>query len=136
MPITLIWENEPKTLVRLEIDGKWGWRDLRQAVETVTTETAGAPYHCIMHYTDTVTVPADLLSIGRQTVSIIPPTLQTVVSVIGGNLILKTLGDAFHVFYGSRQRTVKFFTVRTLDDAYGILEREGVPTPLPFRPHL
>lgn len=131
MPITLVWENEPKTLVRLEIDGKWGWGDMRQAVEAITAEMGTTPYHCIMHYTATVTVPTDLLSIGRQTVTIIPPTLQTVISVIGGNLILKTLGDAFHAFYGSRQRGVRFFTVRTLDDAYGILEREGVPTPLP-----
>jgi hypothetical protein len=126
MPINVIWENDAKTLVRLDISGKWGWVELRRAVEQVIAETGDQPYHCIMNYVAGVSVPVDLLSIGRQTTTIIPPSLRTVVSVIGRNMLLKTLGDAYHTFYGNRQRSIRFFTVMTLQDAYLVLENEGI----------
>lgn len=126
MPVDVIWENDAKTLVRVDISGKWGWVDLRRAVEQVIEETGDTPCHCIMNYVPGVSVPVDLLSIGRQTTTIIPPSLRTVVSVIGKNMLLKTLGDAYHTFYGNRQRTIRFFTVSTLQDAYLVLEKEGV----------
>lgn len=126
MPINVIWENDAKTIVRIDISGKWGWVELRRAVEQVIAEAGDQPYHCIMNYVAGVTVPVDLLSIGRQTTTIIPPTLRTVVSVIGRNMLLKTLGDAYHTFYGNRQRNIRFFTVSTLQDAYLVLENEGI----------
>ncbi len=126
MPVDVIWENDANTLVRLDISGKWGWVELRRAVEEVIAEIGDQPYHCVMNYVAGVSVPVDLLSIGRQTTAIAPPSLKTVVSVIGRNMLLKTLGDAYHTFYGNRQRNIRFFTVSTLQDAYLVLEREGV----------
>jgi len=126
MPVNVIWENASKTLVRLDISGRWGWTDMRRAIEQIAEEISDQPHHCIMNYVPDVTVPIDLLTIGRQVTAMVSPNLRTVISVIGSNIMLKTLGQAYHTFYGSRQPNIRFFTVSTLQDAYLILEREGV----------
>jgi hypothetical protein len=126
MPISLIWENASKTLVRLDISGKWGWSDMRRAIDQIADEISDQPHHCIMNYLPDVTLPIDLLAIGRRVTAAVSPNLRTVVSVIGSNIMLRTLGQAYYTFYGSRQPTVRFFSVSTLEDAYLILEREGV----------
>jgi hypothetical protein len=38
MPVNVIWENASKTLVRLDISGRWGWTDMRRAIEQIAEE--------------------------------------------------------------------------------------------------
>jgi hypothetical protein len=53
MPIEIIWDNDHRTILRLDFEGSWAWKDYDHAIEDA--------YHRVQEVTHTVDVMLNLL---------------------------------------------------------------------------
>jgi hypothetical protein len=53
MPIEIIWDNDHHTILRLDFEGSWAWKDYDHAIEEA--------YHRVQEVTHTVDVMLNLL---------------------------------------------------------------------------
>lgn len=90
MAVERVWENEAKTVVRLDFIGHWSWAELKSAIVQVVKE-ANHPYDAILNYNTGPIIPRDILSIAQ----IAPDKLRYLILVSDNHPFLQTIGEIF-----------------------------------------
>lgn len=120
MTIKVAWKDQDKTLVHYALADAWSWADFRRWMLVVNSEAAGGEvFDAIIEFTEGAHIPADLLSMGRQLIPLIPENFGMCV-VVSHSPLLHALSKVFvRTNPPIAHHLVHAFS---LDEAYAFLE--------------
>jgi hypothetical protein len=134
MTIQVGWGNAQKSFILYSFDGAWTWHefyaaiDIAQRLASTVTDDVGA----IIDMTSADDLPSsislgiNIMSHARKTLIYYAQSSAGPVVIVGAKPLIKALWDTFRAVSGPKAATnVRF--VRTLDDAYGILNSQHLP---------
>ena len=124
MSITLQWDNNEHTILRVTYPPTWTWDEFYQinAVEipNLIKETPNGVY-LLADFTSASHLPSNALLHGRSVMGNYPPNWKKLIVVTESRLI-KKLGELVHqMFYGGI--SAKVHTVNSFEEAYKIIEQ-------------
>jgi len=67
MPVTNVWDNEEKTIIRMEVIGHWTWGEMYQGAEEgyAMLESVDHMVHAIIDFSQSASIPGNALTHGR-----------------------------------------------------------------------
>lgn len=121
MGITILWDNEEKTIIRYVYEGRWVWDDLHHARVQVheMLNTVNHPVGIIVDVRESTLVPNGALSQGRQFATTSPTTHpnegRTI--IVGANTFLRSMYDLFRKIYTTLSGNLDVDFAPTLESA-------------------
>lgn len=124
MPINLLWENEAKTIVRMEVVGQWTWDEMYSASQEgyAMLESVQHIVDPIIDFRNSAAIPIYSITHARHMIGKRHPRTGLTVMVSSSALIYN-LWDIFRRVYGLFIREEEFTLVRTLEEAHALLNR-------------
>lgn len=120
MPVSVEWDNDAHSIIRLVFEGQWGLDDLYPALDTLYEEI-GAEQHIVDVIADLRagnSIPNNILSI-RGTIERQRPPNRGMYAVVGGNALVKTVANIFNRILRDE---AKFAFVDTLEEARDVIK--------------
>ncbi len=130
MGIKVIWDNEQKTVLRYEFDGRWHWIDFQQATKYAATllDTVDHSVGVIIDLTHSQAVPEQPLSNIKTALGNPRHDKVGLTVVVGASLFLTALADSARRIYKSVSGNYDIDLARSLDEARTILARHAAFT--------
>ncbi|MBC7870349.1 MAG: hypothetical protein H7Y09_05870 [Chitinophagaceae bacterium] len=122
MTVTAQWDNEAKTIIRLEFVGKWTWAEHHEAntVMEAMVNTASVTIDLIPDLSSSQLVPEGALSQARSIAMRQQIKFGLIVAVKAGKFI-EILYGVFQQLYGRRSGFPDTFFVDSLDEARALI---------------
>jgi hypothetical protein len=129
MPISVTWDNEQHTVVRLDVTDRWTLDELDTAIQEVYLLIAMVDQPriaVIMHFVGgTVNPPEGVLSHARQLIARNPDNIHLTVVVSKGGFA-RVMLDAIFKLNRMSSRTLQLTTAETLEEARAIAARKMI----------
>lgn len=123
MPIEVQWDNDERTIMRVDYPEAWSWEEMYDA-QTLGKEMAdeiGHPYDVIHDLRKTTHLPPGAFSNLRRIMSRMHPLNRGNVYV-GMNPFIRAVWNSFSIVYSTLSRSKKFFFADTPNHARIVLE--------------
>lgn len=123
MPIINSWDNDDRTIIRMEISGTWTWDELSQAVDetTVMVDSVKHIVYGIVDLSQSQHIPGNFIPNVRSLMKKRHPRSGMEV-IVGASALLIGLWRVFERVYTIIVRKQDFTFVSTLDEAHTILQ--------------
>ena len=122
MPITCIWDNPEKSVLRHIYQGSWEWKDFYQSIAEADAmmDTVDHKVHVIVDVRKSKIMPSDTLThIGHLRGRTAHANRgQTV--LVGGNMFLQRLYTLFSKIYP--EMVMRFLLVSSIEEAYSVFD--------------
>ena len=118
MPIQTSWVDDEKTLLHFEMTTPWGWDDMFGALEDIQAEQE-AQEHTVVWLFDVrkaSLMAPDAFGQTRVLEKKRPKNTHPVYIVLGGNMLIQSLGSTFMKVFGRNYET-RFEFVDTMEEA-------------------
>jgi len=118
MPVTNSWDNDEKTIIRMEIAGRWTWDEMYQASDAGYTMLESVPHivYPIIDMRQSQAIPGNAITHASGLMRRQHP--RTGMSVfVGANTIVVSLWRAFVHVYSLFSREQDFKFANSLDEA-------------------
>ncbi|MBZ0280211.1 MAG: hypothetical protein K8L97_05690 [Anaerolineae bacterium] len=124
MSIKLLWENEAKTIIRMEVIGQWTWEEMYAASQEGYTmlESVDHVVDPIIDFRSSAAIPIYSITHARHMIGRRHPRTGLTV-MVGTSALLHNLWDIFRKVYALFVREEEFTLVRTLEEAHAVLAR-------------
>lgn len=123
MTITLRWDDDAKSVLRVEMDGNWNWKEMlrsRQEIYRLMDESPSAKVYMIVHFLEGMRLPPGMNKhFGTMTSYSHPKGALTV--LVGANGFMKTTLSGLGRMVRATGRRVDFEHGDTLDEARQII---------------
>jgi hypothetical protein len=123
MSITVKWDDEGHTVLRMEFKAHWTIQELRtvgmDAIQLI--RTAGHPVYMINDFSGSASVPIGVLWQARSLNQMRPPNWEAGITITTDGLA-RNLLDLFGLVYMG-QRRKQLFVVRTNEEALQMVDR-------------
>ena len=120
MPVTVAWDDDTRTILRITFTGAWTWEAFYTAQNRARERVAEVdhPYGVILHLPPPVTLPANTFEQLRQQADKIPPQIPLIV-IVSPSSTVQGVFDVFRQLYvGAAQR---YRLVSTMERARALL---------------
>jgi hypothetical protein len=117
MPIEAYWEDETRTLVRVDFVGGWSVAELTAVFNAIDRESEGRDYASILNYSRGKLFPTELMPMAKNSPAAMPPNLRFVALVVGSSPLIRMMGMFFQNLFAG-QKKIRLVTVERLDEAY------------------
>jgi hypothetical protein len=131
MSISVTWDNEDKTILRMTVVGRWTWAEYFASAEQArdAISTVDHPVDIIGDMLRSGPVPLGMpIRRFRYAIDMMPTNFRKA-AIIGGSPFTKSLMIAFMQIY--RKANEKMVLVQTIDEAYAALSAQTDAKPLP-----
>lgn len=118
MPVTVFWDNEEQTIIRMEFDGQWTWDDVHEAVGTINQMTDSVDHIVdgLIDMRKAVGVPPGAMAHARSLIR--QRHERTGINIIvGASPMISTLWQVFAQAYQWLTRDERFAFAKTLEEA-------------------
>jgi hypothetical protein len=122
MPVTNVWDNNEKTIIRMEVSGRWTWDEMYQASSAGygMLDSVSHTVYPIIDFSQSLGMPPNAITharnmMGRQH----PRTGMTV--FVGANTLFVNLWRIFIRLYALFSREQDFTFAKSLDEARQLL---------------
>jgi hypothetical protein len=124
MPTSVGWENDEKTIIRQQLIGDWTFEEYTASARETQMLTASVPHtvHVIIDFTESISYPTKLLSVGSSLDRNMPAN-QGLLVVIQVPAYIRALFEVMSKLYPKIGQDS--FEVNTLDEAHAVI-RERV----------
>lgn len=124
MPINLLWENEAKTIVRMEVVGQWTWDEMYSASQEgyAMLESVQHIVDPIIDFRSSAAIPIYSITHARHMIGKRHPRTGLTV-MVSSSALIHNLWDIFRKVYALFVREEEFILVRTLEEAHTHLVR-------------
>jgi hypothetical protein len=124
MSIHYEWDNEEKTIIRYDFDGKWTWEEFRdkQTEANALFAEVDHPVDVILDLLKSESRPTNLFVHIRESEAHRPPNHGRLVVVRSGQFV-RTMLATYQRLFGSRDK-IETIRVDTLEEARERLKRE------------
>jgi hypothetical protein len=127
MPVTNVWDNDEKTVIRMEVVGRWTWDEMYQGSQDgyIMLETVDNIVDAIIDFSQSAGIPPNALTHARNMMGRQHP--RTGVTVfIGVNAMFMSLWRAFTRVHTLFLKEQDFTFAASLDEARALLvQRKG-----------
>jgi hypothetical protein len=130
MPITISWDNAPKTIIRCEFDAIWTWNDvfaINREIEGMM-DTVDHPVHMIIIMQGTTFPKSGTLIYTKNLFIHAHPNYSNHVVFVGGNALIKTFEQIIRKAYVQSMSGIKSAYVETLEDARLLIKPDDAQT--------
>lgn len=130
MPITVSWDNPPKTIIRCEFDAIWTWEDvfaINRKIESMMDTVDHAVHMIIIMHGKTFPKSGTLIYTKHLFIHAHSNYSKHVVFV-GVNALIKTFEQIIRKAYAQSMSDIKSNYAETLEDARRLLEFDDAPT--------
>lgn len=123
MPITVAWDNEEKTIVRVTYSGRWTWEEAYTIPAKIRTLIAGLDYEVatIHDMRDANFLPSGAITHTRDILSK-PLDKVGLVVLIGNSRFIEAMYQIFKKLYPRIVEQMNFRLVMTEAEAYRLIE--------------
>ena len=123
MPVNAVWDDEAKTIVRLDYIGKWTWDDVYVATEAMNEmmKSVSHPVSIIHNMFDSAGIPSGAITQARKFTEGLPENWGLSV-VIGSGLFAESLVNVFGKLY--RKLGEHYRTASNLEQARKLIAHE------------
>ena len=120
MPITVKWDNDSKTVVNYEFNGKWTWDEYHTAIHTAYEMVEKLPYivNMILDFRHANAFPSNALSIFGRSMKT-PPKEFDLALVVSRSGFIEAIYYVFRRLNGKLAE--KLVLVKTLEEARTVL---------------
>ncbi len=128
MPISVEWDNEAKTIIRITYLGRWTWEENRQARQQTLEMVDRVDHivHTIHDMRQSHGFPTDVITQVRKRLQKKHPRVGLIV-VVGNKSFVHVLYDVFATIYDKLVRKRKFYLVHSLEQAYQLIDEFAAP---------
>ncbi|MEO8609040.1 MAG: hypothetical protein ABI690_14215 [Chloroflexota bacterium] len=118
MPVTNIWDNDEKTIICMEVSGRWTWDEMYQASEMGYTmlESVNHMVYPIIDFSSSLGMPNNAITHARNMMGKQHPRTGMTVFV-GANTLFVSLWRIFIRLYALLSREQDFTFAKSLDEA-------------------
>ena len=144
MPINLTWENDAKTIVRMEMAGRWTWDEAYVGSKEgyAMLESVGHVVDVIIDFRSSLGIPSAAIVHARNMIGHRHPRTGMTV-MIGAGTFMLTLWGVLKKVYGALVKEEEFTFAKTLDEALTVLrdkqtqrqEKLSQQAPSPVKEH-
>jgi hypothetical protein len=124
MPITNSWDNEEKTIIRMDVSGVWTWDDMNQAFNesSAMLDMVNHIVYQIVDLSQSQSVPGNFIPNARNLMKRRHPRSGLAV-LVGASPLVISLWRMFARVYIIIAREQNFAFASTLDEARSILKQ-------------
>jgi hypothetical protein len=129
MAITVSWDDEARTIIRMDFAGKWTWTELQDANAqmAILTDEVAHPISVITDVSKTQYLPDGALSEARSiSGGMMARGKNTLIVAVGASTLVKSLFPIFFNVYGKRTGFPMTHFVNTLEDARALIDEKRV----------
>ncbi len=123
MPISVEWDNEDKTAIRITYLDRWTWEENQQARQQTLDMIATVNHivHTIHDMRQSHGLPTDIITQARKRIQKKHPQVGLII-VIGNKSFVHVLYDVFATIYDKLVHKRKFYLVHSLEQAYQLID--------------
>lgn len=120
MPVHIVWDDDDRTIIRYDYEGRWTWEELYIASKQVPDMFSAVSHSVdvIHNLTGSRGLPGGALSHANRLSTQLPDNWGVSV-VAGSNMFVSGMLNVFRKIY--RQFGERYFTTTTLEEAYALL---------------
>src|SRR6185369_4744326 len=122
MPVTNIWDNDEKTIIRMEVSGRWTWDEMYAASTAgyAMLDSVNHVVYPIIDFSGSLGMPNNAITHARNMMGKQHP--RTGMSVfVGANTLFVSLWRVFVRLYALMSREQDFTFANSLDEARGLI---------------
>jgi hypothetical protein len=120
MPISVKWDNDKKTVVHYEFNGKWTWEEYHSAIQQAYEMVKELPYivNMILDFRFANVLPSNALSIFGRSMKT-PPKEFDLALIVSKSGFIEAIYNVFRRLNGKMAE--KLVLVRTIEEARSVL---------------
>jgi hypothetical protein len=126
MAISVVWDNDECTIIRVDVEGEWTWGDLHEALTKaveIMDEQACEQADLIVDVSRSTNIPSLALPNVRSIAQRRDPRMSTTV-LVGMSDVMRTLLNAFLQVYNAVGRRERYFFVKSVDEARALIAKK------------
>jgi hypothetical protein len=129
LPIKVVWDNDERTVIRMEFDGHWTWDEVQEAVN-ISNQMTNSVNHIVDGLIDMSRsggVPSGAMAHARHLI-MQRHERSGITVVAGASPAISTLWQVFAQAYQWLTRSERFVFARTVEDARRRIAAKTTPT--------